>query len=126
MSIAEVIAALTAPAPPRYYRSDEGGYLVSIGVGVGGTEITAGEYAGLKALIDARPTPPEGYDYRLGEDLQWQLCVLPETQELDAPLDPAEALELICGKSALTRTEAARYRTELKRAEAETKEQREA
>ena len=96
------LALLLAQAAPRYYKTVEDGYLVGIGVGAGGAEITR---------------PPEGCDYLLREDLQWQSVALPESGEAeDAPLDPAEALELICGKSVLTRTEAVRYRTELKSA----------
>ena len=111
------LALLLAQAAPRYYKTVEDGYLVGIGVGAGGAEITREEYGRIEAVIAAKPTPPEGCDYLLREDLQWQSVALPESGEAeDAPLDPAEALELICGKRVLTRTEAVRYRTELKSA----------
>lgn len=118
------LALLRAQAAPRYYKLVEDGYLTGIGTGAGGTEISEKEFGQLEAVIAAKPTPPEGRDYVLREDLQWQLCDLPETGAEDAPLDPAEALELICGKSVLTRTEAVRYRTELKSAREKEKSEK--
>ena len=65
----------------RYYKRVENGYLIAIGTGPGGTQITADEYIQLQETIAARPLPPEGYDYRLTEDLIWE--------EYDAQLIPA-------------------------------------
>lgn len=105
-----------APNAPRYYRTVEDGCIVSIGVGPGGEQIGAAEYEDIRARIDAAPTPPEGFGCRLRTDLRWELYPLPEPEEEEETLDPARALEMICGKSNLTRTEAARYQNELKRA----------
>ena len=61
----------------RYYKQIEESYLVSIGEGYGFTEITEEEYKYLDDVINNKPTPPEGYDYRLKTDLTWELCELP-------------------------------------------------
>ena len=71
----------------RYYKNLENGYILAVGTGSGYTEITAEEYAQIMAVIDARPTPPEGKDYRLTESLAWE--------EYDRPIaeDDEEATE---------------------------------
>ena len=114
-----------APHTLRYYQTVEDGCIVSIGIGPGGEPIGAAVYEDIRARIDAAPTPPEGYGYRLRTDLRWELYPLPEPEEEEETLDPARALEMICGKSDLTRTEAIRYQNELKNASAEIKERRE-
>lgn len=40
-------------------------------------EITAEEYNRVKAVIDNRPTAPDGFAYRLTENLEWELYELP-------------------------------------------------
>ena len=110
--IAELLAMAPQPPAPRYYRRDVDGYLVAVGVGgTDGKEITAEEYDAIRAVIAGKPTPPAGYDYRLRDDLHWQLSALPEPEE--ETLDPAQALELICGSSKLTRTDAAAFHASL-------------
>ena len=117
-----VLAWMNASGALRRYKRIEDGYLIGIGVGGGGTEITAAEYAALAAIIAAKPTPPEGYDYRLREDLEWQTYLLPEPEEEDAPLDPARALELICGTSSLTKSQADAFSAKLAREERKEKQ----
>ena len=112
---------------PRCYKLVQDGYLLAVGVGPGGTEITGEEYEAIRAVIDACPTPPEGFDYRLREeDLIWQLYAVMAPEE--EPLDPGEALEMICGSRSLTKTQAEGYRADVlsaKLAREERKEKRE-
>ena len=61
----------------RYYKNIDGDYLVSIGTGSGGEEITKEEYENLLSIIRNRPTPEPGYDYRLHTDLTWELVEAP-------------------------------------------------
>ena len=61
----------------RYYKMIIDGYLVAVGSGSGGTEITAEEYAELLNIIRTKPVASEGYDYRLKSDLTWGLYELP-------------------------------------------------
>lgn len=57
----------------RCYKEAADGYISGIGTGCGGTEISQEEYNRILAAIHARPEPPEGYDYRLTEALEWEL-----------------------------------------------------
>ena len=60
------------------------GYLVSVGTGSGGTEITESEYNDLLSIIHNRPTPQSGYDYKLKADtLEWELVELPPIDDTD-------------------------------------------
>ena len=61
----------------RYYKMIIDGYLVAVGSGSGGTEITAEEYAELLNIIRTKPVASEGYEYRLKADLTWELYELP-------------------------------------------------
>ncbi len=42
-----------------------------------GTEITKEEYCYIKWLIENKPVAPDGYDYRLTKDLNWELFPVP-------------------------------------------------
>ena len=75
----------------RYYKTIENGYLVSVGVGVGGTEITGPEYNEILGIIRSAPTVPDGYEYKLrAETLEWELAELPPVEP--EPLTDEEAL----------------------------------
>lgn len=64
------------------------GYIVSI-VHDGGTSEA---YPHIEAALRARPTAPEGYDYRLREDtLEWELYRLPEPAADDEDAEATEA-----------------------------------
>lgn len=66
----------------RYYKLILDGYLVSVGTGTGGTEITESEYNDLLSIIHNRPTPLTGFDYELKADtLEWELVELPPIEE---------------------------------------------
>ena len=80
----------------RYYKQIQDGYLLCIGTGNGGEEITQEEYDSLLAHIKARPIPEDGYDYRLKEDLTWELYELPPVDN-DVEISDTEALNIILG-----------------------------
>ena len=42
-----------------------------------GKEITEAEYNRIKSIIDNRPTAPDGFAYRLTENLEWELYEMP-------------------------------------------------
>ena len=111
----KLLAMIPPPPPERYYRLDAGGYLNAVGIGLDGEEIDGETYAAIREVIAGRPSPPAGYDYRLTSALAWELYELPAPEE-DEDLDPAEALELICGSSRLTRAQALGYRTDIRTA----------
>lgn len=81
----------------RYYKILDNGYLVAVGNGSGGEEITAEEYAELLNIIRNKPSAPEGFDYRLREDLEWELYELPPAPIEDEEITAEEALEIIRG-----------------------------
>lgn len=61
----------------RYYKNIENGYLIAIGTGAGCIEITKEEYESILSHINNKPEAEEGYDYKLKEDLTWELYELP-------------------------------------------------
>lgn len=61
-----------------YYKIVANGYITLFGEGKGGTEISEAEYHSLKNAMATRPAAEPGYDYRLKEDLAWELYKLPE------------------------------------------------
>lgn len=82
----------------RYYKMIIDSYLVAIGNGSGGTEITADEYAELLNIIRTKPVASEGYDYRLKADLTWELYELPPVPAPeDDEISDTEALNIITG-----------------------------
>lgn len=42
-------------------------------------------------VIKSKPTPPNGYDYRLKEDLTWELFELPQSTETPTENEATEA-----------------------------------
>ena len=116
----QLLAMQPAPPEPRRFRIDSDGYLLSVGTGPGGTELTGAQYEELLALIGDKPAAPEGMDYRLRSDLRWELYERPDPPE-DGELDPALALEMICGKSSLTKAQAEEISAKLAREERKEK-----
>ena len=66
-----------------YQKNTENGYIVSIVKGVTDGNITEEEYNAILSVIHNKPAPPEGYDYRLKENLTWELYELPIVQPED-------------------------------------------
>lgn len=74
----------------RFYKTINSGYIISIGAGAGGAEITESEYAEILATIRNKPTARDGYGYRLKTDLTWEEYALPPIEP--EPLTDEEAL----------------------------------
>lgn len=49
-------------------------YIIGVGTGSGGEEITEQEYNNILDKINNRPEAPEGYSYRLTTTMEWELC----------------------------------------------------
>ena len=79
----------------RYYKEINDGYISAIGTGNGFTEITEAEYDEIVEILHNQPTPPDGYDYRLKENLEWELYELPPEPEPE--LSDDEALAILLG-----------------------------
>lgn len=56
------------------------GYIVAIGEGISGEEISRDEYDNIMSVIKSAPKK-EGYGYRLKEDLTWEEYQLPNEEE---------------------------------------------
>jgi hypothetical protein len=67
----------------RYYKVIENDYILLIGIGEGGEEITEAEYSSIMGIIRNRPTAQEGYGYRLTAELEWKLYELPPVEEAE-------------------------------------------
>lgn len=93
----------------RYFKTIDSGFVIFIGTGNGGTEITEQEYSEILATISNKPTAREGYDYRLKTDMTWEEYELPPIEP--EPLTEGEALtrysNSITGKNDQTLIEAA-------------------
>lgn len=80
----------------RHYKQIMDGYIVSIGIGNGGTEIAEPEYNEIMTAIQNKPEATETTDYQLKTDLTW------EPFEIEPVIDPdigdAEALNIILGE----------------------------
>ena len=62
-----------------FYRiNKEDGYIhgVVMGVNADNGNITEKEYNKIKSIIENAPNAPEGFYYRLKENLEWELCEL--------------------------------------------------
>lgn len=85
----------------RHYKMLNGAYLIAIGTGNGGTEMTEAEYNNILGIIRNGPTAQGNYSYRLKSDLTWERCEPPVTPEDDDPdLTAEEALDIILGGGA--------------------------
>lgn len=78
----------------RYYKNIEDTYILAIGTGVGGEEITQEEYENILSIIRTRPIAETGYAYRLRTDLTWELVEAPVVEE-DAEATEADYLSAL-------------------------------
>ena len=82
----------------RYNKQTSNNYILAIGTGYGGTEITEAEYNEIMAVIQNRPTA-EGKGYKLKADLTWEEYDLPPVPEPsdDDEISTDEALNILLG-----------------------------
>ena len=82
----------------RYNKQTSNNYILAIGTGYGGTEITEAEYNEIMAIIQNRPTA-EGKGYRLKADLTWEEYDLPPVPgpSDDDEISTDEALNILLG-----------------------------
>ena len=57
-----------------YYQIIDHGYIVGFGTNGNGETITETEYNTLITTFANRPTPPNGYGYKLKTDMTWELA----------------------------------------------------
>lgn len=82
----------------RYYKILQDDYILSVGKGAGGEDLTESEYTQILDSIRNKPTAPDGYVYRLKSDLTWERLEQQVTPEdADPDLTDSEALAIILG-----------------------------
>lgn len=81
----------------RYYKQIENDYIVAIGTGFGGTEITEEEYNNILSIIKSAPYE-DGKGYRLKTDLTWEEY---EVEPIEVEEEPSaeELLSIITGEN---------------------------
>ena len=84
----------------RYYKQTDDVYILAVGVGVGGVEISADEYSEILSIIQNRQIA-DGKGYRLKTDLTWEEYDLPPAPEPsdDDELSNEEAFNILLGGS---------------------------
>lgn len=78
----------------RYYKLVSGDYIISIGTGSGGAEITETEYKTISAAIAQKPQATETTDYSLKTDLTWEPF---EIEHVEPDISDDEAFQIILG-----------------------------
>lgn len=82
----------------KYYKYTDSGYIITVGTGGMGVEITEEEYAEILAIIHNKPQRTETTDYRLKTDLTWEAYeVEPQPDPEDEEVDDSEALSILLG-----------------------------
>ena len=57
-----------------FYKYIDDKFIIGVGTGAGGEEISEQEYNNILDKINNRPEAPEGYSYRLTTAMEWELC----------------------------------------------------
>lgn len=63
-----------------FYKYINDKYIIGVGIGSGGEEISEQEYNSILDKINNRPEAPEGYSYRLTTAMEWELCETPKIE----------------------------------------------
>lgn len=79
----------------RYFKNVENDCIVSIGTGPGYVEITEEEYNQILEIIRTKPTTETGYDYRLKENLTWELVEVPIVEAMEEEATEADYLDAL-------------------------------
>lgn len=78
-----------------YYKLTKDGYILVVGTGDGGEQITEEEYESIRSAILNAPTTESGYEYLLKEDLTWELVEVPTVEPTDDEISGIELLTMI-------------------------------
>ena len=63
-----------------FYKYINDKYIIGVGTGAGGEEITEQEYNSILDKINNCPEAPDGYFYRLTTTMEWELCEVPKIE----------------------------------------------
>lgn len=76
----------------RYFKIVADRYIIAVGIGVMGIEISKDEYEHIQNMIADCPIPNRGYGHRLTDYFKWEEYALPDTIELPTENDYQSAL----------------------------------
>ena len=78
-----------------YAINKEDGYIHGLvkGVSQENSNCTEAEYDQIMAVFKNSPTAPDGFYYRLKENLEWELCEMPQIEATATEADYQSALE---------------------------------
>lgn len=82
----------------RYYKDIQDGFIVAIGTGGGGVEITETEYESILAAISEKPARTDTTDYHLRQDLTWEEYERIEPPDESEP-SAEEVVDILLGGS---------------------------
>ena len=60
-------------------------------------EITEVNYNHILEIINNKPASPDGYEYKLNDNLEWELCELIADEIIDEELTDEEAFRILMG-----------------------------
>ena len=60
-------------------------------------EIPEAEYNNILEIIHNKPESPDGYEYRLNDNFEWELCELIVDEIIDDELTDEEAFRILMG-----------------------------
>lgn len=73
------------------------GYIICIGDGEGGQEISQSRYNAILEAMSNRPQATDSEVYRLKTDLTWEACEVIPVPEPEPEIDDSEAVEILLG-----------------------------
>ena len=80
----------------RRYMIIDRGYILAVGTGTGGTEISEAEYSEILSFVRNKPSPTDTTDYRLREDLTWEAYEV-DPPDPDPEIEDAEVYDILFG-----------------------------
>ena len=80
-----------------FYKILKGGYILGVAKSNGNGNITEAEYNSISAAIRSQPVAPDGYQYRLTTELEWELSEIPVVNPTEEEISEAEALAILLG-----------------------------
>ena len=78
-----------------FYKAIEGEYIVAVGIGENGVEITETEYNLILNVVNSKPPRTDATDYLLRTDLTWEEIEVQPEPEPEPSAD--ELIEIILG-----------------------------
>ena len=73
-----------------FYKYINDKFIIGVGTGAGGEEITEQEYNSILDKINNCPEAPDGYSYRLTTAMEWELAEIPKIEAIEEIIEIEE------------------------------------